>query len=73
MKKFFMLSKTFQGVFVMAVPTLATLIGWDFWNAEDTANASSVVDNAVQAIGGAWALYGRINAEGDITVSPKKE
>lgn len=73
MKKFFMLSKTFQGIFVMAIPTLAQLVSWDFWNASDTEEASAVVDNIIQAVGAALALYGRINAKGDITVSPKTE
>lgn len=67
--KFIAKSKTFQGLVVMALPMIASLIGFE-WAGEDNESLNQTIDAAITFIGFAWGLFGRLSAKADIKVLP---
>lgn len=65
--KFILKSKTIIGSLVAAVPALAVVFGWTFTE-DDSALVSNAADAMIQVLGAAYAIYGRIVAEGKINV-----
>lgn len=70
MDKWFVTSKTIQGIVVMALPILRTIFGWEWATAEAGADLSLVIDQLITLVGGGWALYGRVTATKTISVVP---
>lgn len=68
MEKFFLWSKTIQGVLLMLAPAVSSSLGYD-WGGEDASAVDSVFELGAQAIGAAWALYGRLTAKAKLTVA----
>lgn len=62
MSKFFLKSKTVQGVLAMLVPMLLQLFGIEIADAEIT----EIVEALTVLSGAVWALYGRLAAEGGL-------
>lgn len=67
--KFLAKSKTVQGIVVMLIPAVMTLLDLN-WTDDDTAQLNDTINAALAAVGGAWALYGRKKARGGITLKP---
>ena len=65
--KFILKSKTIIGALVAAAPALAVMFGWTFTE-DDSALVSNAADAMIQVLGAAYAIYGRIVAEGKINV-----
>ena len=61
-EKFIAKSKTIQGLVVMAIPMLASLLGFQ-WAGEDNAAVNQTIDAALTFVGLAWGLYGRLTAK----------
>ena len=68
-EKFILKSKTCQGLVVMALPMLASLIGFQ-WAGEDNESVNQTIDAALTFVGLAWGLYGRLTAKAVVTVLP---
>lgn len=68
--EWFIKSKTFLGLVVSMLPMIGQLAGFTF-TADDASFVSENVDSAIQAIGGAIAMYGRFVAKSPIHVVPK--
>jgi hypothetical protein len=69
MEKFFLFSKTIQGILIMLVPLVLQLTGVELPVGED-AGVGSVITMLFELVGAAWATYGRIKATGAVTVKP---
>ena len=69
MDKFFLYSKTIQGVMITMIPVVAGLIGWE-WTADDTGGINEIVNLALAFGGAVWAFYGRRKATGPIKLTP---
>ena len=68
-QKFIAKSKTVQGLVVMALPMLASLIGFQ-WAGEDNESVNQTIDAALTFVGLAWGLYGRLTAKTVVKVLP---
>lgn len=72
--RFFLKSKTIQGILVTAIPLLMKLFGLE-WSEELTADVAAIIDSAIGLGGLAWATYGRFRATNDgrkLAVNPLK-
>ncbi len=76
MDKFFLWSKTVQGIILMIVPTLSASLGFD-WSAEDAsyvesafAGVGAIAEKAVEVAGIVLAFYGRWKATAALKVMP---
>lgn len=68
-EKWIIKSKTVQGLVVMSIPMLATLIGFE-WTGEDNAAVNQTIDAMLTFVGMAWGLYGRLTAKAGVKVLP---
>jgi hypothetical protein len=66
-EKFILKSKTVQGLIVMALPMLASLIGFE-WTGEDNGAVNQTIDAMLTFIGLAWGLIGRFTAATNISI-----
>lgn len=69
MDKFFLYSKTIQGILIMLIPLVLQITGTELPVGEDAA-LGNLVTMLFELLGAAWATYGRIKAAGSITVTP---
>lgn len=69
-EKFIAKSKTVQGLIVIALPMLASLLGFE-WAGEDNTAVNETIDAAITFIGFTWALVGRITAKTGVHILPK--
>ena len=67
MSKFVLKSKTILGALVAILPELGILFGFTFTE-DGVAFVSQSLDSLIQIAGGAFAIYGRFKAEGEIHV-----
>jgi hypothetical protein len=68
--KFFGLSITMIGAFILTIPPLAALFGFNFSN-EDAIFVNTQIDAICTAIGSLMVIIGRIRANNNLTVLPK--
>ncbi len=70
--KFFLASKTFQGLALIALPVIANAFGYDVLDEFKAAfpdllnNLSANLDQIIQGAGVAWASYGRATSKADV-------
>ncbi len=70
--KFFLASKTFQGIAIAALPIIAGMFGYDVSDEFKAAfpdllnNLSANLDQLIQGAGIAWASYGRATSKADV-------
>lgn len=70
-EKFFLMSKTVQGIIVFVVPQVAALLGLD-WDADRTATLTETITSFISLIGFGWALLGaRESQQEALTLLPK--
>ena len=69
MDKFFLYSKTIQGVLITLIPVVAGLAGFE-WSADDTGGINEIINLTLSLAGAGWAFYGRRKATGAITLAP---
>jgi len=69
MDKFFLYSKTIQGILITLIPVIAGLVGWE-WSADDTGGINEIINLGLAFAGAGWAWYGRRKATGGITLTP---
>lgn len=62
MTKFFLKSKTVQGIIVTAIPAVMALLEIE-WTEDQTSQLNLIMDSALTALGTAWALFGRATAD----------
>lgn len=65
--KFILKSKTIIGALIAMAPAIAVLFGVTFTE-DDSALVSNAGDALIQVLGAAYAIYGRIVAEGNVRV-----
>jgi hypothetical protein len=68
-EKFIAKSKTFQGLVVMAIPMLASLVGFE-WAGDDNAAVNQTIDALITFVGFAWGLFGRLTAKAPVRMTP---
>jgi hypothetical protein len=69
MDKFFLFSKTIQGVIITLIPVVTQLLGWE-WSAEDTGGVNELINLGLAFGGAAWAFYGRKTATKALSATP---
>jgi hypothetical protein len=69
MDKFFLFSKTIQGVLITLIPVVTSLLGWE-WSAEDTGGINEMINLGLALGGAAWAFYGRRKAQVPLKLIP---
>ena len=67
--KFILKSKTIQGLVIMVIPMLASLVGFE-WTGEDGADLNQLIDAGLTFLGFAWGFYGRMTATTDLKALP---
>ncbi len=71
MDKFFLASKTIQGLIIMAIPMLRGLFGWDWATTQTGADLALIIDGTMGVFGLGLAIYGRVVVAGRIVAVPK--
>ena len=69
MDKFFLYSKTIQGILITLIPVIAGLFGWE-WSTDDTGSINEIINLGLAFGGAIWAWYGRAKATVPLSVTP---
>ncbi len=69
MDKFFLASRTIQGILLAAIPTVCQLFGWD-WSEDDTNALGGVLEHVITGVGLVWAFIGRWRADKPLKAAP---
>ena len=67
MNKYVLKSKTIIGALIALLPAISVLTGITFTE-DDTVMINQTADAVIQVIGGAFAIYGRVVAQGKVYV-----
>ncbi len=70
MDKFFLASKTMQGLVLMAIPMFRGLFGWEWATTETGADVALMIESGMALVGLILAVYGRVVATGKIVAVP---
>ena len=69
MDKFFLYSKTIQGILIMLVPLVLQMTGVNLPLGDD-AGIGGLVTMMFELVGAGWATFGRVKAAGALKITP---